>query len=457
MTKSSKIDCLFVHVPNLSSYKKNELEYFVTCIAMGVFSMSNELKKNNFQPQIINLGVEKILDQNFSITKYIKQNKINLVGLSLHWHYQTYDTLLVAQYIKKINPDTKIFLGGITSSAFAADILSEYPEIDFIIKGEGEKPIVEIVKRISKGDYNLSKIPNVYWRGKDNKIHKNNSIWFANEEELNSFNFDGLDFLKNYQTQLILPINFKHKYNDSKNCLDYNNAKKFVGCLGRGCPGNCTWCGGGYEAIKEITGRDRITIRDPKIVAKEIIKMKRKYDIDIFYFCYDPMPNNQKFLIEIFELLGREMPKEINIFFECFGLPTKEFIDSVKKNLGEDSEIIISPELGDEKMRFMHKAFPFTDIELFGCIEYIISQDLFLKLYFASLPFESVKSIDTTLRMVKLLKERNYPKMMVLYQGINDCEPYTPWAKHPEIYGNTINLKTLNDYVQNSKRGRNFL
>ena len=141
-------DCLFIHVPHVSSHDSYSCSFFVNIIAMGIFSMSNEIKKNGYNPQIFNLGVEKIKNPDFDIAEYIKEHNIKLVGMSLHWHYQTYDTLLVAKHIKEINPDTHIFLGGIMSSAFAEDILKDCSHIDMVIKGEGEKPVVELVKKI---------------------------------------------------------------------------------------------------------------------------------------------------------------------------------------------------------------------------------------------------------------------------------------------------------------------
>ena len=50
--------------------------FFYKQIAIGLFSISNELKKNGFTPQIINLGVEKAIDFNFNIAKHIQENNI---------------------------------------------------------------------------------------------------------------------------------------------------------------------------------------------------------------------------------------------------------------------------------------------------------------------------------------------------------------------------------------------
>lgn len=454
---SKTTDCLFLHVPHISAHDNYSCSFFVNIIAMGVFSMSNELQKNGLYPQIINLGLEKALDKNFDIITYVKENNVKIIGLSLHWHYQTYDTLLVAKHIKQSNPDIRIFLGGIMSSAFAEDILKEYPEIDIVIKGEGEKPIVELVKRLKSNNYNLHDIPNLYWKDTNNIIHKNETVWFANEDELNTYNFDGIEFLKNYNEYFKLPMLYKNNFK-SKEQAKLDDMKAFVICLGRGCPGNCTWCGGGFNAIKEITGRDCITLRKPEIVAKEIIEIKKKYDLDLFYICFDPFPNNQEYLIQLFELLGKEMPRKIRISFECFGLPTKEFVDAFSKNLESKSAIIISPEFGSEQMRFKHKAFSFTDNQLINCINYVVSKKIYLELFFSALPFEDEKSINLTRKMINSIMPRSKKdNISIHYQPIQDVEPYSPWAINPEKYNITPNLAELKDYVKNSKSFRDFI
>lgn len=453
----AKTDCLFIHVPQLKEHNAKGFKLFINYIAIGVFSMCTELFKHKFKPEIIHLGVEKSFDPKFDITQYVRKNKIKIVGISLHWHYQTYDALNVAKSIKEKNPNTFIFLGGIMSSAFASDILKKFPFIDAVIKGEGEKSVVELAKKISANKFdNLSTVPNLLWR-KNGKVIKNKKIWFANEEELNSYSFDGLKFLKHHERYLKFPFIYKYDSNEPSN-ITYRQKSNLVCCLGRGCPGNCTWCGGGYEAMKRITGRNSVTIRDPKIVAKEFIHFKKKYNLDEYYVCFDPFPNHQEYLVELFDILGEKMPNQINIMFECFGLPTQQFVESFKKNLGKDSQIIISPEFGCEKMRNEHRAFSFSNEDLLKCLEYLSKNEIQTLLYFSSLPFESEEDKKITRDLINHIAiDMKLPYIDIVSQPINDVEPYSPWALNPEKYGITIKLKNLDDYVKNSKGFRDLI
>ena len=161
---------------------------------------------------------------------------------------------------------------------------------------------------------------------------------------------------------------------------------------------------------------------------------------------------------EFFEILGKEMPNKIDIMFECFGLPTKEFIDSFKKNLGKDSQIIISPEFASEELRKEHRAFWFSNRELFDCLEYLIKKEVKTLLYFSVLPFESDEDKKATKELInKIMIDKRSEFVEAINQQINDIEPYCPLALNAEKYGITLRLKTLEDYINNSKGHRDLL
>ena len=450
------IDCLFIHVPHLAKVDEGKIAFFTNKIALGVFSICSELTKFGYIPQIINLGIEKAIDVNFDIAKYIRENNIKIVGLSLNWYSQVYDTLIVAQHIKRMNPDTFVFLGGMTSSAFAIDILNECTEIDAVVKGEGEKPIVNLVESFKKNISDFSDISNLVWRNKNGNICINEKNWFASEDELNSFKFDKLEYLKNLEIYLRFPSNYENSFLNYKgnNLL---SSPVIDCCLGRGCLGNCTWCGGGYEATKQISGRNKLAIRKPKVVANEILNLKEKYQNINFCMSYDPCPYSQDYLVELFNILGEAIPKQVHVEFECFAVPTKEFIDAFGKNLKSTSKIILSPEFGDENMRKIHRSFYFSNTEFLNSLDYIISKNIHLGVYFAELSFESEKSKNETRLLIEKVAQRKekFPFIEIYHQCINNLEPFSPWAINPEKYGLQV-APTFKDYYCGTKVIRDF-
>ncbi|MBQ9688172.1 hypothetical protein IJV79_00890, partial [bacterium] len=70
----SNLDCLFVHVPSIRQglSMPSACELVITISAMGLVSMSNELTKHGYSSEIVNLGLEKVLDWTFSLSEYVK-------------------------------------------------------------------------------------------------------------------------------------------------------------------------------------------------------------------------------------------------------------------------------------------------------------------------------------------------------------------------------------------------
>lgn len=62
---------------------------------------------------------------------------------------QVFANIALARAIKAISPDTTIILGGSSvSSRVGPSLLAEYDCLDFVIQGEGEKPLVELLRRL---------------------------------------------------------------------------------------------------------------------------------------------------------------------------------------------------------------------------------------------------------------------------------------------------------------------
>lgn len=448
-----KEKCLLVHVPKVDTFASNSRwTSIINFISMGIFSLCHQLESNGFNTEIIHLGLEKYLNQDFSISRYVKDYDIKFIGMSLHWHFQSYDTIEVARAIKKENPGTYIVLGGYTASCYAEEILAEYPFIDAIIQGEGEASIAKLAKKILYGEGEFENIPNLYWR-ENGEIKKYVKTFVATSEDLDNFSFySELKRLKNHLSYLKLSLRMHYIRDNDNNFFENTtcNSIKTI-CLGRGCTGNCTWCGGGANALKKIINRDFISWRSPQKVAEEILMLKKEYDVNHFYICFDPTPSEQTRIIELFRILGQSGEK-ISIFFECFRLPTKDFMLEFKANLSENSIIAISPEFANEKLRDFHKSFSFTNDELENVLEIMGDLKLNAMLFFTDIPSLTKENSDETVDYVKYLREKFISVKNAFILPINDYEPGAPWTENPSKYGVNFETKTFKDfYLEHSE------
>lgn len=104
----------------------------------------------------INDAIENIIYE-------IYKTKAVVVGFSCYiWNIEM--ILRMVPVLKKLCSDTKIILGGPEVSFDAYFLLHENPDIDFIIKGEGEESFLMLLDYLDKGKWELNQIPGLVYR-----------------------------------------------------------------------------------------------------------------------------------------------------------------------------------------------------------------------------------------------------------------------------------------------------
>ena len=435
--------CVIVHCPKLF-YKGEDICSTINYSAMGLFSLASALEKENFDVKIINLAIEKYLNKDFLLSDYIKQKGIKLVAISLNWHQQTYDVIETAQIIKIKCPDIHISLGGLTASFFAKEIMEKYPFINSVIKGEGEKSIGELAKRVYAGQ-TCENIPNLLWRkGKDVII--NSERYVASGEDLDNIEFFKPESMLHYQEYLKIPYILNFSKENQLNCKSEVHGV----CLGRGCYGNCVWCGGAYITNKLSSGRSNISYRNIDNVIKEIKLMKEQYNIDSFSFSFDPNPNDRSHLVKLFNRLADEFNGSLNVIYNLDGLPDKEFLDAFKWAFSDTSVIMLSPVFANEELRKEYKSFYYSNKQLEEILEYMEQNKIKSELYFSNMPGVKDKEIAESEKYGEFLKNK-YKCIQACNMYDVDIEPGAPWTYSPEKYNLKKVINTISEYYDRNK------
>jgi radical SAM superfamily enzyme YgiQ (UPF0313 family) len=167
--EETELDCLLVFVPKLVNfYKPIGNHMFNVLLPTGLLSVADFINNKGYSVNILHFGLEKINDRSFSLRDYLRITNPKVVGLSLHWHYQCYDTMEVVKEIKCYNPNIFIVLGGLTAGYFHDEILRGHDFIDGVVRGDGEVPFYRLVEEVSAVSRDFSKVPNLTWREKKN-------------------------------------------------------------------------------------------------------------------------------------------------------------------------------------------------------------------------------------------------------------------------------------------------
>jgi radical SAM superfamily enzyme YgiQ (UPF0313 family) len=443
-----KVDVLFLHVPKLNNYYRPINQYiWINFLPMGLLALADSLHQQGISTEVVHLGVEWIEDPAFSILDYIRQKNPRIVAFDLHWHHQSFDVMELAKKIRAAFPETFILFGGFTASFFHEEILKNFDAIDGIIRGEAEVPILELTRVLLQKEEDLFSVSNLTWRRKG-RILVNPLSYVASEQDLNRLSFNNFTLLKNYHTYIRyigLPFYVKGVSKEKNFWMFSLKSPIYDLTVGRGCPVQCTWCSGNIPSQKTITGRKEVTFRGVEEVI-HTIKETLSYGYETFHICFDPFPQRPEYFLKLFSRI-REEKIRMECFFESFGLPTTSFMKSFKETFpGSKSLIALSPDVGSDRLREIHKGYSYTNQALMDCLDQLERYGVFCDVFFTlGVPFEKEEDIQQTLQLQKKIRNR-YSNVRGIRTFTIEMEPGAPWYLDPEAFGIKSSLRSFMDF-----------
>jgi radical SAM superfamily enzyme YgiQ (UPF0313 family) len=95
------------------------------------------------------------------------QKDVKQVMVDLHGYRHSYSAISAALACKQVLRRARVVLGGISASLFAAETLRSFPEVDFVIRGDAEEPLLSLARHVcSSASVPLSSNPNLTYRVK---------------------------------------------------------------------------------------------------------------------------------------------------------------------------------------------------------------------------------------------------------------------------------------------------
>ncbi len=173
---------------------------WVNYMPLGLLGIADYLDRNGIRCRVLHQGVERMNDASWRIEHCLRSVAPAVVALSLHWHYQAHDVIESCRKIREILPEARIVLGGSTASFFHDEIVGNYDCVDAVVRGGGEVPLFELVRKIKGGERDFSGVPNLTWRDGSGKVVSNGVSYCADEKMLNGLRFANLGLLQSYRT-----------------------------------------------------------------------------------------------------------------------------------------------------------------------------------------------------------------------------------------------------------------
>jgi radical SAM superfamily enzyme YgiQ (UPF0313 family) len=430
------VDVLFIHPPRIFAKDYIEPRSAFIKLPVGLVALADYLAQNGYSTKILNIPMEIYFNKSFRLSRYLKSIDIKICAIELNWILNAYGAIQSAEIVKHIDSNVKIIIGGLSASYYYDEIIKN-PSIDAIIRGEAEIPLLKLVNHYLKGTPSLKNIPNLTYKTNGSIYH--NPIQYI-AEDLSFLDFVNFKLLENWEKYL--------KVDPSISIM-----------MGRSCPYNCVYCGGGKLSYSEICKRDHVILRDPKPIVEDIIYLKQLYpDLKIVDLTHGYYPSNHQYWIEILKLLQKENV-DIGAIFEVWSLPVKElFLRESTKTFDLSKTFLnfsvhtyservrrILVNLGDPKLNFSN-----TDLYnlIAKCEKYHIPLIFWLTV---GNPYETVKDFIINLKHLLSITKNYVIKRKQVILFINTAVLISPGSlafSNENKFGVKIKEKTFNDFYK---------
>lgn len=193
---------------------------------LGILQLAAYLESKNKNVEIEVLDCQaKQLDWK-ELEKYIESFQPDVVAPNALATCNIYTVVRTLELAKKVNPNILTVAGGQHFTATAQESLETYPEIDVIVRGEGERTFVELVRALGEKS-SFSRINGISFRHRKKILHNPPRPLIENLDDLP---FPGYRFVED----VVNKYHFKMMA-DSKAGYALIEGS-------RGCPHRCTFC-----------------------------------------------------------------------------------------------------------------------------------------------------------------------------------------------------------------------
>jgi len=332
-------DVILIHPPAIYDFRKKPLfpgalgasaEHiqFIK-VSIGMLSIADYLDRHGYKVILDNLADRMVSDKEFDAEEHIKNSQAGIYAIGLHWHHHAQGAIEVARLCKRLHPNSLVIIGGLTATYFHEEIIQKYEFVDAVVRGEGEKPLLELVRAIEKHG-RLTETPGLTYRMDTGEIRV--IPLMPPTVSLDEFEFTRFDLLQ--PKTAVFP-------------LDMEPRGSLVVC--RGCTYNCTTCGGSAYSYKTYFGMERPAFRSPKKIIEDIRKLNEQ-GIRFIGLYQDPRMGGERYWKELMAEIRRGKVDIERLTIDIFAPADEEFVREVA-TIGSRVVLYFCPDTGDDGVR----------------------------------------------------------------------------------------------------------
>lgn len=348
---------------------------------IGLAYLASSLRRNGHEPRILDLPLE---DQPYARLKEIlKADYYPLVGIS-SLTVQYPGAKRVVQVIGTESPRSQVVLGGPHPSVLPEQTLKE-TGADYVIRGEGETALVELVDAPAAGQ-NFASVPSLAFRLNEETQINPPRPGTIPPDDIPLPAYDLLDL------QPYFRLNFSEYVRSGSRPMQIFTS--------RGCPFQCTFC-------HELFGK-KFRARSPQNVLSEILMLHRDYGVDEFLIYDDIFNLDLDRAKEVFRLV---LQSGLKVGFSFPNGMRAEMMDEELMFLMAKAgvhTVTVAVESASERMqKVMKKRLKLPKVEIF--LKLAKRNGMRTQAFFIiGFPEETLAEINQTIRFARNLKDLDY-------------------------------------------------
>lgn len=276
-----------------------------------------------------------------TITKELRKidfSNIQIFGISAKYN-QWIPGIILSEQVKKIAPHVNILVGGFGNGEVAKEAMALCPDFDMATWGEGEYPLLQLIKEMEKESPDYQTVPRLMYR-------KNGSLITSQTKkskylDFNNYIFpDYSDYIKSYSYSddmdlVSVPINTMRSCHWAK----------------------CKFC--------DFNEGYRLRMRSPESVVSEIKHISKKYGLKVFSFVDSDTFGNATHFNKLLDLIIElKLSTGDDYIFWAEIIPNPEFTSQMFERMviaGFKNIFIGYDGLSDSMLHKMNKSNSFSD------------------------------------------------------------------------------------------------
>jgi len=316
----------------------------------------------------------------------------------------------------------------------------EYPEVDYVLRGDStEEPFRQLMDCM-KNHKQPQNVPNLVWKDERGRVHENPFTHVPSDID---------DVMVNHFSNVIRSVIRFRDFASYTPVKDWARYPITAVLTCRGCKENCVICGGSAAAFRKCYNRTRPAFRSPETVLRDIKQIARFSNGPIFILG-DLNQAGEEYAFKVLDLLRRN-PVKNQFILELFYPASKKFLQRMAQACPGFC-LEISPESHDPAIRkIMGRPYSDKDLEqtLSDALEIGCRRlDVFFMIGLSRQTPQSV--IDTVDYCEHLFKRFHGDRRLSLF--ISPLAPFLdPGSlgfERPERFGYHILFRKLEEYRQ---------